>query len=67
VLHHFYEMPVVEPGAPYGVFIDPKAEPPDEVERTARCCAETRNIARIRWNFGLNQNDMKGALDRARA
>jgi len=67
VLNHFYEVPIVESGAPHGVLVDPKTEPSNQMKRAARRRTQAGDIARIRGNFGLYQDNVEGPLDGARA
>jgi hypothetical protein len=54
------EVPVVDPGPAHAVFVDAKAERPDEVQRGRRRGAKTRDVPGVGGNFGLHEDDVKG-------
>ncbi len=54
------EVPVVDPGAAYGLLIDTKPEAPDEVQGRGRGGAEARDVAGVLRNLGLDEHDVEG-------
>jgi hypothetical protein len=59
---HVHQVPVVEPRAAYRVFVDAKAEPPHQVQRRLRRDAQAPDVARVRWDLRLDQDDVKRPL-----
>jgi hypothetical protein len=66
VLVQVNEVPIVKAGAPDAVLVDPEAEPADEVERALRGGGETRDVACVLRDLGLNEDDVEGGLERRR-
>ena len=55
----FDERPIVESSAPHCVIVNPKPQGLDKMQCAARGRAEPGNIAGVRRNFRLYQDDVK--------
>lgn len=53
------EFTVIEPGAPQAGLIESKAQGMNEMQASARVGAQTDDVARVGWDFGLEQNDVQ--------
>lgn len=53
------EFTVIEPGAPQAGLIELKAQGMNEMQASARVGAQTDDVARVGWYFGLEQNDVQ--------
>ena len=60
VLAHVDEVPVVDPGPPHALLVDPEAERPDEVEHGPRRGAQAGDVPRVRRDLRLHEDDVEG-------
>ena len=67
VLSNVDEVPVVDTGAPHAVLVDAKPERPDQVERRRGRGAQARDVARVRGDLRLDEDDVEGDAERLRA
>ena len=67
MLQDLDQVPIVETGAPHRVLVDPEAELADQVQRAQGGRAKPRDIAGIRRNFRLDQDDVERTRHGARA
>ena len=61
------EMPVVDAGPAHTVLVDPEPERAHEMERARRGRAKTGNVACVRRDLRLDEDDVKRTRERGRA
>ncbi len=67
VCFEIHEVPVVDTGAANRVFVNAKPQLSNKVQATLRCGGESRDVAGVLWNLGLDEHDMQGSVERARS
>lgn len=61
------EVPVVDTSAANRVFVNAKPQLSDKVQATLRCGGESRDVAGVLRNLGLDEHDMQGSVEGARS
>ena len=61
---HVHGLPIIEPGALERTIVDGESERLHEMQRAAGCGAQSRDVAGIRGNLGLDEHDVQGRVRR---
>lgn len=56
---HVDQVPIVQSRSPHGVIIDAKTETSDEMKHRRCRRTQTRDVSRVRWDFRLDEHDVK--------